>query len=1270
MKFTSVLLSCLAVSLLQGGVNLLDNPEFRSLDAKGVPSGWFTHGSTVVSVKDGSLTLSLPAKKRGDQKDAAIMQHLRGKLAAGSSYVLTAVVSAPEKTAVMLYVEGWYMVGGKQKWWSSGTPRFEVGVKGAERRIVFTVPAEMERIYLSMRSTAPDKPVTFTKVRVEEFEEEGNLLRNADFKDLDARGVPAGWFTAGKSVVSAGEGAVTLSLPPDRGGQTQATLMQHLADILAEGMTFTVTAHVSAPEKTAAMLYVEGEYTVDGQRRNMITDTPIFPVDAKGTDRRITFTVPGKMDRIYLALRTTAPDRPVTFSKVSLKAGNAEDAPEAGKNLLTNPDFSAAGTKGAPAGWFILGKTVAAAKDGALTLSLAGDRGNQTQATIMQYLTKQLKAEKTYVLTARVSAPEKTAAMLYIEGEYTVNGKRKWLLTSAPRFAVDAGGTTRRITFTVPGKMDRVYLSMRTTEPDKPVTFSELKLQELIVKRHNGGYWDKRYPGSPADGIALPAGQSAVLRHLPVRAGHTYKLSFKVTGSGKTGSEGYPFYDYRISSRPVLAGGVMFRSAVATGTPGVQYITVPQGSDCRAIDLTFSSQTFGELKFSGVKFEEAARPAADEWFFFLTEPCYRDTIYPRTDTGAVAGVIRAGAPAVAAEVALTGFAPLKIRLDADGKGDFRIPAADLPEGKYPMVCRILDDDGRELKRFETVLRKVPAAEHEVLIDARQTILADGKPFFPIVEYRTRTGFLKGGFYHMARHGINTVMLVNLPANEKHILSILDRLHALQMKAVIEIWSASSMTPESKKRFIRRFNAVATPAVRRHPALLAYFTNDEPFACYRNPAPIIWTRRFLSEVDPYHPVWVGQSPRDVEVVNLRPYAEASDITGIDIYPLPVPQPHCDLPDKSINCVGAYTRRIGEVVRRRKPVWMALQAFEWHDHNFPKNTMRRVYPTEDETRYMFFDALFNGSRAVVLYGTPQIKSVPYREMICRIAGELRELSGLMTGGDLMPDLPHKIEKARIARIGCRGRVYYGIFNQEPKRKVVAFAMDKPLIIYREGRRLVPNNGVITVSMRPNEVIVCGAGPLPPPVNFAPKCDPELEDLPDPAYALIRSKNEIGKDPFADQHYPGNADWIWNKAQAASAGSSCVLFRKFTLNRVPEHAELLFCADDEADAYLNGRPVGSGDEHGRLHRYDVTKLLKEGENLLLINARDGGGLPCAMMAEMRADGETLLVSDGSWRARAAVAGEDFRSTMQTLPTTPAFIAAPAGKGPWGRPLLPEGN
>ncbi|MBP1583553.1 MAG: hypothetical protein J6866_06325, partial [Victivallales bacterium] len=628
----------------------------------------------------------------------------------------------------------------------------------------------------------------------------------------------------------------------------------------------------------------------------------------------------------------------------------------------------------------------------------------------------------------------------------------------------------------------------------------------------------------------------------------------------------------------------------------------------------------------------------------------------------------AAPPATVAKVSIDGLAALTVPL-TDGKGQFRVNADKLSVGSYPVTCRVEDAQGQELTSFHNTLRKVPPAEHEVLVDEHQAMLVDGKPFFPVVEYRTGgTGSLKGGFYHRARHGINTVVLVNLTTNEKRNLALLDKLDAVGMKCVIETWAPSTVTPESQRRFKERFNAIVTPAMRKHPALLAYFTNDEPFACSRNPAPIIWCYNYLQETDPYHPVWVGQSPRDVSLVNLRPYADGSDITGIDIYPVPVPHPHCDLPDKSLNCLGEYTRIISEVVYNRKPVWMTVQAFAWHDHNFPQDTRRCVYPTEDETRFMAFDALFNGSRALVLYGTTTIKSLPYFKLIRDLTEELRDLSGLLARSVALDDLPSATLKVRMARRAVDGKVYYGIFNQEPQEKTLVFEAESPLIIYREARRLVPKDGKITVKLRPYEVIICGENPLPPPVNSRPPCNPELEDTPDPAMEIIWNKNGVGENIFASQYYRGQANWIWNRDQVQVKSSSCVLYKHFDLEKLPVSAKLLFCADDEADAFLNGQRVGNGDEHGRLHEYDVTTLLKTGKNLLLINARDGGGLPCAMLAELQADGQPLLVTDNSWQARATVSGEDFSAQEQTLPTTPALIVAPAGQGPWRYPLLPD--
>jgi hypothetical protein len=75
-------------------------------------------------------------------------------------------------------------------------------------------------------------------------------------------------------------------------------------------------------------------------------------------------------------------------------------------------------------------------------------------------------------------------------------------------------------------------------------------------------------------------------------------------------------------------------------------------------------------------------------------------------------------------------------------------------------------------------------------------------------------------------------------------------------------------------------------------------------------------------------------------------------------------------------------------------------------------------------------------------------------------------------------------------------------------------------------------------------------------------------------------------------------------------------------------------------------------------------------VINARDGGGLPCAMLAEFRIDGEVLFVYDEKWEAKAAESGENFLSTELNGKFGPAFITAPYGKGPWGRILLPDGK
>ncbi len=114
---------------------------------------------------------------------------------------------------------------------------------------------------------------------------------------------------------------------------------------------------------------------------------------------------------------------------------------------------------------------------------------------------------------------------------------------------------------------------------------------------------------------------------------------------------------------------------------------------------------------------------------------------------------------------------------------------------------------------------------------------------------------------------------------------------------------------------------------------------------------------------------------------------------------------------------------------------------------------------------------------------------------------------------------------------------------------------------------------------------------------------------------------------------------------------LRRTFTLGK-PEQARLYITAHGVYDAYINGEHVdgyfmapGSSqyDRRLQIQTYDVTKLLRDGENEILVSIGDGWyrgsmgwpmkrntfGTQLGLLCQLEADGRTVLVTDGSWQA-----------------------------------------
>ncbi len=148
--------------------------------------------------------------------------------------------------------------------------------------------------------------------------------------------------------------------------------------------------------------------------------------------------------------------------------------------------------------------------------------------------------------------------------------------------------------------------------------------------------------------------------------------------------------------------------------------------------------------------------------------------------------------------------------------------------------------------------------------------------------------------------------------------------------------------------------------------------------------------------------------------------------------------------------------------------------------------------------------------------------------------------------------------------------------------------------------------------------------------------------------------------------NWKWIW--AADGTRPPETVYFRqRFTLAKAPVAARLLITADDSYQAYLNEsqKPVAEANDWTTVREYDVTRLLKAGDNVLGIACRNtggAGGLLYKLIIKTSAGKTLTLVSSGRVRAsrNAPVAWNSL--ALDDKAWKMAAEIAPAGAAPWG--------
>lgn len=150
-------------------------------------------------------------------------------------------------------------------------------------------------------------------------------------------------------------------------------------------------------------------------------------------------------------------------------------------------------------------------------------------------------------------------------------------------------------------------------------------------------------------------------------------------------------------------------------------------------------------------------------------------------------------------------------------------------------------------------------------------------------------------------------------------------------------------------------------LKEHPGLGVWKGADEPAAGHLAATGLAAVLEHVRSLDPDHPLAIIEAPRPLS--GLKPYAEACDIHGVDIYPVSVPPgKHAARANKDISVVGDVTR----IVQEAKPsqtIWTTLQ-IAWSGVLPPRNQL--VFPTLQQARFMAYDAVIAGARGLFFFG----------------------------------------------------------------------------------------------------------------------------------------------------------------------------------------------------------------------------------------------------------------------------------------------------------------
>jgi hypothetical protein len=660
-------------------------------------------------------------------------------------------------------------------------------------------------------------------------------------------------------------------------------------------------------------------------------------------------------------------------------------------------------------------------------------------------------------------------------------------------------------------------------------------------------------------------------------------------------------------------------------------------------------QLFARVTGDGVIYKDLKLteiPAISKCELKITCPAYRNTIYHSKPVKNIIGYV--SAPENIKKVIINLYKENELINSQKGRRFVFKGVEKFANGNYQIVAKLFNRQNNEIKTLKTSVKKLPPGKLEVVAGQDNSFYINGKLFCPIFFSSFNSKSLKLRYY-AASKGVNLFVVTD--KNHQDLKKNLDDAKKYNYKLILNTSYHGTANPSAIKSWLTKLSGIIKPDILEHPALFGYILKDEPAVKGEPLRPLISAYSALKRFDPYRPVWINAAPHETIALH-KEYSKASDIYGTDVYPVGRWNHGAIGNVKSLTCVGSATNFFVNAVEKQKPIWFYLQAYAWKkDWNTPSQA---IYPNLTQSRFMFYDSLFNGANGFGYFGVKSICRESFVNILFKMTNEIHKMSRLITNGKIINAKTYGNIHTRLFKYNNRLYLIAINYSEIPCSTTLDFQHANTVCnVLFEKRKLSIKDKKVTDNFSAFDVHIYATDSLPEPLMKSVV----YKGSDNPWLKFIRDNKKIKR---VTQHL----NWIWARNETR-ANSKVWLARQIVIRKAVKKAVLVITADNKANVYIDKKKIATTRSWNKAIKINVTSYLSLGEHFLKVYARDIKGLPCGLLAYLKIEYNNGTVqniySDDSWYGiKACSPTIPEKSDIKTW-WGQAEIIAPYGKGRW---------